>query len=283
MLAKTSTCMSVVLCMTLGAARAASAQETETEAVATTASTAGTDQLTLPPSRLLLDAFVGINLSSDAVFKPFSISPDIWYGATEAITVGLVHSGVGASGFLGAPGTALCLTGASNGCADVYPGFGVDVRYKLKTGAFAWAADGGLYVNAFDPFQLAIKLGAIGRWTSDKIAVELAPNLFFGLTNRSPEPVMMVAVEGNQEILNLPVTGLYALTPKASVALQTGVILPFQNTGDSYAIPLSIGGHFLAMPDLNVSLAFSLPKLVGGGDDAGVDARVLTLGGTYAF
>jgi hypothetical protein len=281
MLAKTTTWMSVALCLTLAGARAASAQEAETEAVAT--ATAGTDQLTLPRSRLVLDAFVGINLSSSQVFKPFSISPDIWYGATDMITVGLIHSGLGATGFLGTPGTALCLTGSSNGCPDFYPGFGVDVRYKLKTGAFAWAADGGLYVRAIDPFQLAIKLGAIGRWTKDKIAVELAPNLFFGLTNRSPEPVMMVVVAGNQEVLNLPVTGLYAVTPKASVALQTGLVLPFQSTGDTYAVPLSIGGHFLATPSLNVNLAFTLAKLIGGGEATGFDTRTLTLGGTYAF
>lgn len=281
MLAKTSTCISVVLGATLAAAPAR-AQEPEPEAAATASATTGTDQLTLPRSRLLLDAFVGINLSSGAAFKPLSLSPDIWYGATDDITVGLIHSGVGQTGFLGAVGTSLCLTGSSNGCSDVYRGVGVDVRYKLKTGAFAWAAGGGLYVRAFDPFQLAIKLGAIGRWTSGKMAVELAPNLFFGLTNRAPD-VMVVGATGNEETLNLPVTGLYALTPKASVAVQTGVQLPLQNTGDTYAIPLSIGGHFLATPDLSVNLAFSLPKLVGGGEGTGFDARVLTLGGTYAF
>lgn len=280
---KTSTLLSVAL-VTLATTRDARAQDPDVEAEPTVAaSTAGADQLTLPRSRLLVDAFVEMSLSSGAAFKPFSLSPDLWYGATDDITIGLVHSGVGATGFIGTAGDALCLAGSANLCPDVYPGFGVDARYKLKTGTFPWAVGGGLYVRHFDPFQLAIKLGAVGRWTSGKIAVELAPNLFFGLTNRAPEAAPMVVVASNQEVLNFPLTALYGVTPKVSVALQTGVMLPFQNAGDSYAIPLSIGGHFRATADLSVNLAFSLPKLVGGGATTGFDVRSLTLGGTYAF
>jgi hypothetical protein len=220
------------------------------------------------------------------VFKPFSLSPDLWYGATDDITVGLVHSGLGASGFIGGVGDALCLTGTSGGCGKLYPGVGLDVRYKLTTGDLAWAADGGLYARALDPFQLAIKLGIAGRWHSGQLAVELLPNLFLGLTNRSPAAMMVgtmtVAAATNQEVLSVPVTGLYSLTPQLALALQLGVVLPIENLGDGYAIPLSIGGHYQATESLNLNLAISLPRLVAKAP-SGFDARTLTLGGTYAF
>jgi len=287
MLYKTLTFVGVVLSATLATARADTASDPEAQPPpAAPAPAGGADQLTLPRGQLLLDAFAEINLSSGAVFKPFSLSPDLWYGATDDITVGLVHSGLGASGFIGGVGDALCLTGTSGGCGKLYPGVGLDVRYKLTTGDLAWAADGGLYARALDPFQLAIKLGIAGRWHSGQLAVELLPNLFLGLTNRSPAAMMVgtmtVAAATNQEVLSVPVTGLYSLTPQLALALQLGVVLPLENLGDGYAIPLSIGGHYQATESLNLNLAISLPRLVAKAP-SGFDARTLTLGGTYAF
>jgi hypothetical protein len=285
MLDKTSTFVCVVLCGVLPSATAAADQEAETEAGSTPAAAADGDvQLTLPKGRLVLDAYLAASLVSGAVFKPFALSPDIWYGATDKVTVGLIHSSVGATGFIGGANTPLCLAGSDGGCGDVYSGFGLDARYPLKAGPLALAADGGLYIRHFDPFQLALKIGAVGRWHSGKIAVEFAPNLFFGLTNRSGGAVGTTSVAGNQEVFDLPATLLYAVTPKAALALQTGVILPLQSTGDLYAIPLSIGGHLHVNESLNVNLAFTLTALAGGSaQKTGFDGRSLTLGGTYAF
>jgi hypothetical protein len=287
MLAKTSTIACGVLGVLFAARVHAQTEDAETKPPDAAAAAAdGADQLTLPKGRALIDGYLAINLSDGASFKPVSISPDIWYGATDDITVGLVHSGVGQSGFMGNPIRSLCLTGTENGCLDFYSNVGVDGRYKLKAGGpLVYAADAGLYINHLgDPFQLAIKLGAIGRWHQGQIAVEAAPNLQFGLTNREPAAVNGVAIGLlNGDVLSLPGTVLYALNPMITLAVQTGVLLPFQNTGDTYDIPLSIGGFYHVNESLNVSLTFSLPALVGGGSGTGFDARVLTLGGTYAL
>jgi len=278
MLAKTSTIACVVLGV-LVAGRVHAQPDPDTEAKPTEAAPPdGADQLTLPKGRLLLDAYITASLSSDAVFKPFSISPDLWYGATDDVTVGLVHSALGTFGFIGGTGLSgqsLCLSGSGGGCADVYTNVGVDARYKLKVGSLAAAAGGGLYITHFsDPFGLAIKLGGAVRWHSGKLAVEVDPNVFFGLTNRNT----------NGDLLDLPGTVFYAITPMVSLAVQTGFLIPFQNTGDLYAIPLSIGAHYHVNESLNVSLAFNLPRLIGGSlGGNGFDVRSLTLGGTYAF
>ncbi len=267
---KTSTFVCVVIGATLSTARADTDPEAEPAASATAAGE-GADQLTLPKGRLLLDAYLEVNVSSGSVFKPFSLSPDVWYGVTDQITVGLTHSGVAASGFVGiSPNTALCLAGTGGGCADIYNAFGVDARYRLTTGKLAWAAEGGVYVRDFDPVTVAVKLGAVGRWSSGKLAIELSPNVFIGVTERDA---------GNEEFLNLPVTALYTVIPKLAAAVQIGITTPFTDLADNYAIPLSIGAHYQAMPGLNVNAAFTLPIVAPG--DTGLD--VVTLGGTYAF
>jgi hypothetical protein len=269
MLGKTSTILCV---LALSATARAQTEDAEPQAAA---SADGADQLTLPKGRVVLDAFLEMNLSTDLVFKPVSLSPDIWYGVTDDITAGLIHSTVGAIGFIGNVGDSLCLTsGVENGCADVYNNVGVEARYKLKTGMLAWAVNGGLFVRDLDPVALALKVGVVGRWHSGPLAVETSPNLFFGLTERA---------DNNEEVFNLPVTGLYSVMPKLSVSVQTGAILPFQNTGDTYSIPLSIGAHYTVNESLIANLAFSLPRLAGGGTLTGADARSLTLGGSYAF
>src|SRR5262249_14247626 len=122
----------------------------------------GIDQMVLPKGRALLDAFAQINLSSGAVFKPFSLTPDIWYGLTPDVTIGLVHSTLARFGFMGvgaATGDALCLTGSSNGCDSFYPGAGLLLRYGLKKGKMPLAFEGGFVIKDFDPFQIAVKLG----------------------------------------------------------------------------------------------------------------------------
>lgn len=240
------------------------------------------DQTVLPKGRAVIDAYLEISLVSGAVFKPFSIAPDIWYGVSDDITVGLVHSIAGETGFIGGVGDALCLSGSD--VCKVYNNVGVDVRYKLKAGTFNWAFDGGLFFDSISPAALALKLGVLGRWHKDKLSLELEPALFFGLTNRTTDTTvggMTTTVTTNGDALSVPVTGLYALTPKIAAALQIGLILPFEDTSDTYAVPLSIGFHYLATDHFILNIAFSLNRLIANG--GGADDRSLTIGGSYAL
>jgi hypothetical protein len=243
----------------------------------------GPDQLTMPKRKLLVDAFVELNLSKDTAFEPVSIAPDVWYGATDDLTLGLVHSSIGATGVIGGVGDALCITGSSNGCESVYPGVGIDARYRLKGG---WAIDGGLFVNDFDPFALAIKLGLVGRHRiSEKLAFEAQPNVFIGLTERdaTADGMGVVTYAGNEEILSVPVTAAYLAAPKITLSGQLALQTPFSEAGDNWSLGLSIGGRYRASDHLDLGLAFSLPLLAGGGDGTGADARSITLGVGYAL
>jgi hypothetical protein len=65
--------------------------------------------------------------------------------------------------------------------------------------------------------------------------------------------------------------------------VQTGFILPFQETGDTWSLPFSIGVHYLALDKLNLTAAFTLTRLLGGGSADAFDGRSLTIGGSYAL
>ncbi len=242
------------------------------------------NSLVLPKGKLLLDAYIEMSLSSGAAFKPVSLTPDLWYGVTDDLTLGLVHSTTGGSGFIGGIDNSLCLTGSSNGCPQFYPDVGIDARYRLMR---PLALDVGLYALDTSPFQLAVKLGISGRWSWNKLSLEAQPSLFIGLTNREPTTtnamgMMVPAGEPNTEEFNLPVTVAYLVAPRVDIALQPGLVLPFTATGSTWRIPLAIAVRFAATPRFGIGLAFAFLDLIGGSND-GTAERSLTLGGTYAF
>jgi hypothetical protein len=239
-----------------------------------------TERLVLPEKRGLVQAFLAIDLSTDAVGKPISIQPDVWYGVKDEITVGLVHSSRAVTGFVGGTDFGLCITGTENGCEGFYSNAGVEGRYHVKDGPLSVALQGGLHASDLNPFQMALKVGVMARWRKDKLVVDAAPSIFAGITAR--DGTAMVA-QSNKEIVYVPLTVLYQAHEKAAAALQTGVVIPFEATGDRWTLPLSLGVHANVTPEIFAELMFSFLSLAGGELTNGVDARSLTVGGGYAF
>jgi hypothetical protein len=271
----------LLLLATAGAARAQSAGAEESEEVEYKLALPQSDatkerlRMTLPEGRLLLQASIPISLSTDAVFKPVSLSPDVWYGLTDDLSLGLAHSSAGAGGFYGGAGTSLCLVGSGNGCGDVYSNAALLGRYSLLDAGIGLAAQGGLVIGALDPFLLSVQLGVVGRWEMAPIAVVFQPSVTIGVTERDAE------LGGTSDFLALPVAVMFDATPELSIGLQTGVSFAFEDIGATWVVPVSLGGRYAIMPGVWAELVFSLPIVVTGADPApgAFDTRVLTLGG----
>lgn len=282
-------CVAATLVLATGSAVAQTDGVDGADATVSTKKSAA--RMTLPEQQLYIQAFLPINLSSDSSFKPVSFAPDIWFGVKKDITVGLTHSRHAADGFFGGPGAGLCFNGEdedamTDACPDVLNATGIQARYQLPDDKVPvpLAAEAGIFTRSFDPFALALKLGAVGRWEKDKLTALFGLNIFFGLTSRSIDDGMGAEVTTNGETINLPLTVMYAVMPKLSVGGQTGVVLPLQATGDTFAIPFNLGGRYLVTPQIHADLIFSLPVLITGQDGGGgFDGRVLTLGGGYVF
>lgn len=235
----------------------------------------------LPARRLYAQAMLEIELSSGAAFDPVSLAPDLYYGVTSDFTVGLVHSFAARTGLIGGSGQSLCLGDA---CDGAYNSLGVDARYQVVSGQVGVAADFGMYVNDFDPFRVALKLGVAGRYRpspASKLAVDFAPSLFIGITQREPQAF---GSSGNKEVFSAAVTGLYEVIPRLTALVQTGLVVPFEAAGDNYFIPLSLGASYAVNRQISAQGALSFLHLAGGGSlQTGADARSFTIGGGYAF
>ncbi len=243
-------------------------------------------RLVLPKGQVYLQGFMEINLSiNGGFFRPIWLQPDVWYGYSDKLTVGLVHSPRALNGFLSSrfPSGGLCLgstTVASKKdllpCPKgTYSGTGLLARYHVLDSPVILALDGGLIFTDLSPFVASLKLGVSGEWNKEKIHVLFGMNLGLGLNKRD---------EDNKEILNLPMGVMYDVMPKLTAGVQTGFRIPFSNTSNTYSIPLGFGGRYVVSPKLTVDVSFSFPVLLGLGGEAGqLNARVLSLGAAYVL
>ncbi len=257
--------------ITAGATLLAASLSISTAAFAQEASPAESPvSMTAPKGSLFVIAHLDINLSKDAAFKPVSLAPDIWYGATDKLTVGLTHSGVASHGFWGGAGAGLCLTGEDKGCGNTLSNTSLQARYDLTSSVEGLALEGGFIVRDFDPFVLGGKVGAVYTKDLGSLQLSLAPNFQFGLTEREAF---------NKELLNIPVSIMYGLNETVVIGGQTGIALPLTDTADTWRLPVSLVGQALISDKYYAFGAFTLTALAGGDFLAtGFDTRVLTLG-----
>jgi hypothetical protein len=198
---------------------------------------------------------VRINLSKDAVGKPISFMPSIYYGVNEKLTVGAYH-----------PVNGICISGEENGCAKVYNDLAVHALYGLMTkGTFLLTAHAGLaFLSLSDPTAVGVQVGGLGQLTISKLAILFYPLLTVGVTERDA---------GNKEFLSIPVWFRYQVNPQLNPFLSTGIAGPLDGFGDAYAIPVGLGVLYAINNRLDVGTEFVFTNLAGKG--GGADGRAL--------
>lgn len=239
---------------------------------------------TLAKGMIEIKADALANLGSDQVFKPFAISPDIYYGVSDTLSVGLTH------------GLGLCLTGEENGCEKIYNDIGLDALLNLsRNESMDISAHGGLVVSHLsDPLVATLKAGAQIKFVSGKLAIQADPALYIGITERDAAL--------NKEALAIPVTVSFQANQKlnAFARLNIGGIsavaigdptgggaIPLDidgvGIGDAYMIGLGAGALYAVSNKVDIGGQFLLLALTGG--DAimgtGTDARALVVNANY--
>jgi hypothetical protein len=262
-------------------------EQADKPAVAADARPSG--RMTLPGGKFYVNAVVETNLAKGGEGKPISLAPDLWYGASDKLTLGLVHSSRGSTGFLTGFVNGLCFRGGDGGaCAaglgKIYTTVGAEARIALSEGGFALALPIGLYASAFQPdVVLSAKIGLIGRWQSGPLALELEPTVFAGLTQRTID-MGGTKVSNNEDRFGLPLTLFFKLSPAFALAAQTGVTLVIEHATDTYQVPVALGLAWWATPKLSVDVAFGLAAVVDANSMTNAfDSRSLTLGVGYGM
>jgi hypothetical protein len=199
-------------------------------------------------ARLLLD----VNLSADNVGKPISFAPDLYYGVTDRLQLGLRHDGP--MGWQARPGLGLCLTGKDNGCPKVYDNIGFDVMYGLAFGKLHLSAHGSLFVSSFDPTTTSLALGVAGKvHVSDRVALFFDPKFGIALSDRGT----------NDDALYVPLELEYQLGAPTMFKVLSGISGSWSAFGDTYQAPLGLGLVQNLTTHLDLGARFSFDNLLG--------------------
>ncbi len=243
-------------------------------------------RMTLPGGKLLFGVIGEANMAKSAVGKPLSVAPDLWLGLADRLTFGVYHSGRAATGFLTGFGTGLCFRGGgsmgacSSGLGDVYTFVGSEARIGVLEGGFALALVLGGQVRAFDPKRvISGKGGFLARFNSRRVALELAPMVYPGITQRK-----VAGVEFNRDEFAAPVTLFLRLSPAFSLGLQSGVTFVLKKPGDTYRVPVAAGLAWWVSPHFSIDVAFGLAAVADKDDmTKATDQRSASLGVAYAL
>ncbi len=236
---------------------------------------AGVAGLTLGAGKIVIaGSTFNMSLSKDAVAKPFSLAPSVWYGVSDKLTVGLTHDrGTTMLTPRPIPGAGICLAGKENGCGKVYNNIGVDALFALAAGKFSVAAHPGLDILSFsDPSVIALRVGVLGKYEiAPKIAIAFDPRISIGLTER----------DLNKESIDIPFFLWFAASEKIGAYVSTGIAGPLDGFGDAFVVPVGLGANFKASEKLSIGGDFLFGNLLGNGSSA--DSRALGLRVAFAL
>ena len=239
--------------------------------LAGTGAAAAQPGLTLPCRTVQGSINVEIEASKDRVADVVTIAPDLAVAVTHDLTVSVIHSIVGRTGFRGGVGGGVCVTDA---CAKRYDNAGVEVLYSLARGPAALAANAGVHATSFDREHYVAKLGAKARYQAGRLTLAMLPIVTIAVTARD-------AMVPNADRLWVPISATIAVAGGLGIGLGTGLKAPLDDTfGDAYEIALGAFATYTVSPALSLGASWIHGKLLGGktalpdGTD-GIDSRAI--------
>jgi hypothetical protein len=223
--------------------------------------------LTNAAGQVSVSVNLAINLSKDAVAKPINIVPNIYYGVTDKLSVGITHGAL--PGFPPAAG-GICLGGTARGCPKVYNNLNLDVLASLmRQAGLELAFHGGLDFRQFsDPMQVALRVGAAVKFGTGPIGILFDPSVQIALNNRTNSLT--------KEFISVPLHVGFQATPVLSIGALTGLYGFTPSFGDRYIVPVAVDAGFSVNRSSDVGAQFVFLNLAGKGSTADLRSLILT-------
>jgi hypothetical protein len=244
----------------------------------------------VPQGRLSLNGLLAVNMSaadmdgSSNIADPVSLVPDIFYGLSSSLTLGLAHSYEAISGFWKYGDDyshSICIVGT---CGRPYRATALLVRWAMTDGENPLVLDTGLeFVPLWDPTAIRIKAGVRGSTFLSKLRIDYMPHVRLTALDDVSNIDPFKGDETNH-VIALPVTLGYPLSDAFWMRLQTGVLSEFSDflkPFDAYEIPLGVGGLYRVDAGFWAGANFNFANILGVGGTA--DARSLQLVVAYAL
>jgi hypothetical protein len=214
------------------------------------------------------DVTIEANMHPSHFAQPLSLAPDLWFGATDRLTLGIVHSGPAIDRLQ--PGASFCLVEELPGCDRLWQRGGIDALWIARTGELAVAPRLRFLIRDIDPVKPAVTLGALVTWTHGRFAVTGDPFLQFGLANQA---------RGNRAAIFLPITLTVVPTCRWAIDLRTGWNSEFAVIDDGgWHIPMWLGARAQATAHVEVGAAIGFYSALGPQNDGNERALFATVG-----
>ena len=207
-----------------------------------------------------------VSLATNPFGRPTSLAPDLWWGVTPRLTLGLIHSHASVDQI--DAGASFCLRDAELGCDRTYRGSGLDARYLVLDGPVEVAPRLRALVRGTDPFEPAITVGALARWRHGTFAIVGDPYLQLGLANRGA---------GNRAQLWLPLYGQWSPLCAWTFAVHTGWNSELATIRDGWHIPLALSARVAATSFLDIGVEAGFSTLLGPQNNVKQRAAMLTV------
>lgn len=218
--------------------------------------------LTLPQHTWLLTLTVEIESSTDRLAKPVAVAPDVAYGATDHLTLSVVHSKFAVTGFRAVTGGGVCL-GEDAACAHVYNNVGAEATYALRNGSPAIAAVVGVHAMDLDAGFYDAKLGARLRYNRGRAALTALPSVLIAMTERTDE----MGARRNKDLYYVPLLATYKVVPALTLGLGSGIKGSLNDLGNTWELPLGVVATYAVNRQITLGASFVFGKLIGGADD----------------
>jgi hypothetical protein len=216
----------------------------------------------LAARRLVLDrdhaaaqVFVKINMSKSLEGEPTTITPDLYYGVTDYLTLGVVHTTPLGWQTAGVVPSAFCVTGKDHGCPKVYNNLGLDALGLILPGPLEIAGHLRFNFWGFDPFRIDLVAGFVSKLRMTWASIVLYPSFQIGLNKRNelggPTP------SGNKDVVYIPGEIIVQITPLLAVLGQAAIYGQVQTFKSNYRIPLGVAGLMTISPMLDVGLRWA--------------------------
>jgi len=237
--------------------------------------------ITLHKGGVGIDGDVAVGVSKGASGKPISIVPNVYYGVSDQLTLGLA-SNPGSEIFHNVAGAGLCVSGSTDCPGKAFNNISLDGLFSFsRSGTMDVGAHGGLDTIFGDSTLLGLRVGVKGKTLAGPLVLVFDPSVRIGLNHRTDF--------GNKEILQVPVRVGFMATPQLNLGLSVALLgfldPPVGGFGDSYQVPVGLGGSFAINNNISARAQFTLDNLGGkqlpGGGRA--DARTFSLGAAYTM
>lgn len=195
------------------------------------------------------DLFIGLN--DGAAGEPFAITPAVYYGLSEQLTLGIFRD-------------AICFN-----CSEVVDSLGFDAIFALlQQSDLSLAVRGSLVAESFNADFYQLWVGVLGKYIAGRLAIQFDPKLIIGLSERT----------SNKEVLTIPVDVQYQIDQMLAVVVTTGISGYLDGFFDYLQIPLGLGAHYTVNRQLDVGGQFIFLNLFGHTPAGGqFDQRALQL------